>query len=115
MSIDRDEVEAAFRKYWQLGAVGERWDTWCDECFTEDVTYIEHGATLLEKLPKPFLDGGRLELPGDRPLPPGQKQGRVPPEGRRRIGGVRKDRQKQRDLARFEDIDDGKGGRNLLN
>ena len=41
-TFDRDEVEAAFRKYWELGAVGEDWDTWCDECFTEDVTYIEH-------------------------------------------------------------------------
>ena len=42
MSFNRDEVEAAFRKYWQLGAVGEDWDAWCDECFTDDVTYIEH-------------------------------------------------------------------------
>ena len=41
-TFDVDEVEAAFRKYWALGAVGEDWDTWCDECFTEDVTYIEH-------------------------------------------------------------------------
>ena len=40
--FDRDEVEAAFRNYWELGAVGEDWDAWCDECFTEDVTYIEH-------------------------------------------------------------------------
>ena len=42
MTFDRDEVEAAFRTYWQLGAVGEDWDVWCDTCFTEDVTYIEH-------------------------------------------------------------------------
>ncbi len=42
MTFDRDEVEAAFRNYWALGAVGEDWDAWCDECFTEDVTYIEH-------------------------------------------------------------------------
>ena len=41
-TFDRDEVEAAFRKYWELGAVGEDWDAWCDECFTDDVTYIEH-------------------------------------------------------------------------
>ena len=41
-TFDRDEVEAAFRNYWQLGAVGEDWDAWCDQCFTEDVTYIEH-------------------------------------------------------------------------
>ncbi len=40
--FNRDEVEAAFRNYWLLGAVGEDWDAWCDECFTEDVTYIEH-------------------------------------------------------------------------
>jgi hypothetical protein len=42
MTFDRDEVEAAFRTYWELGAVGEDWDAWCDECFTDDVTYIEH-------------------------------------------------------------------------
>ena len=42
MTFDRDEVETAFRNYWQLGAVGEDWDAWCDKCFTEDVTYIEH-------------------------------------------------------------------------
>ena len=41
-TFDRDEVEAAFRNYWALGAVGESWDEWCDQCFTEDVTYIEH-------------------------------------------------------------------------
>ena len=41
-TFDLDEVEAAFRNYWELGAVGEDWDAWCDECFTEDVTYIEH-------------------------------------------------------------------------
>ena len=40
--FDLEEVEAAFRNYWQLGAAGEDWDTWCDECFTDDVTYIEH-------------------------------------------------------------------------
>jgi hypothetical protein len=42
MTFDRDEVEAAFRTYWELGAVGEDWDAWCDTCFTKDVTYIEH-------------------------------------------------------------------------
>ena len=42
MAYDKDEVERAFQNYWQLGAVGEDWDAWCDECFTEDVTYIEH-------------------------------------------------------------------------
>ena len=41
MSFERDEVERSFRNYWQLGAVGEKWDEWCDRCFTEDVTYIE--------------------------------------------------------------------------
>jgi len=40
--FDRDEVEAAFRNYWELGAVGEDWDAWCDQCFTEDVNYVEH-------------------------------------------------------------------------
>jgi hypothetical protein len=41
-TFDRSEVEAAFRKYWQLGAVGEDWDAWVDQCFTPDVTYVEH-------------------------------------------------------------------------
>ncbi len=42
MGFDRHEVETAFRNYWKLGAVGEEWDAWCDQCFTDDVTYIEH-------------------------------------------------------------------------
>lgn len=42
MTYARDEVEDAFRRYWQLGAVGEDWDAWVDECFTEDVLYLEH-------------------------------------------------------------------------
>lgn len=25
-----EEVEAAFRAYWQAGAVGEDWDRWAD-------------------------------------------------------------------------------------
>jgi SnoaL-like domain len=41
-TVDRDEVEQAFRTYWRLGAVGEDWDAWVDECFTDDVEYIEH-------------------------------------------------------------------------
>ena len=36
-----EEVEAAFRRYWQTGAVGEDWDAWCD-LFTEDAVYVEH-------------------------------------------------------------------------
>ena len=39
--FDRDEVEAAFRHYWQVGAVGEDWDAWAD-LFTEDAVYVEH-------------------------------------------------------------------------
>jgi hypothetical protein len=42
VKYDKGEVEQAFRKYWALGAVGEDWDAWCDECFTEDVHYVEH-------------------------------------------------------------------------
>ena len=42
MKHDKGEVEQAFRKYWALGAVGEDWDAWCDECFTDDVHYVEH-------------------------------------------------------------------------
>jgi limonene-1,2-epoxide hydrolase len=41
-TYDRDEVEAVFQHYWKLGAVGEDWDAWVDECFTDDVTYVEH-------------------------------------------------------------------------
>jgi hypothetical protein len=42
MSFPLEEVEEAFRRYWALGAVGEDWDAWCDECFTDDVHYVEH-------------------------------------------------------------------------
>ena len=41
-TFDLDDIHAAFRNYWTLGAVGEDWDAWCDTCFTDDVTYIEH-------------------------------------------------------------------------
>ena len=37
----RDELEQAFRTYWQTGAVGEDWDAWAD-LFTEDAHYVEH-------------------------------------------------------------------------
>jgi hypothetical protein len=37
----REELEQAFRRYWQTGAVGEDWDAWAD-LFTEDATYVEH-------------------------------------------------------------------------
>ena len=40
MSHSRTEVEEAFRKYWRVGAVEERWADWTD-CFTEDVHYVE--------------------------------------------------------------------------
>ncbi|MGI8796021.1 MAG: nuclear transport factor 2 family protein [Acidimicrobiia bacterium] len=40
-TYDLDEVEEAFRAYWQAGAVNEDWDAWV-ELFTEDVTYVEH-------------------------------------------------------------------------
>lgn len=39
--FDRDELEEAFRTYWQTGAVGEDWDAWAD-LFTEDAAYVEH-------------------------------------------------------------------------
>jgi hypothetical protein len=35
--FDRDELEQAFRTYWQAGAVGEDWDAWA-ECFTRTPT-----------------------------------------------------------------------------
>jgi len=37
----REEVEQAFRHYWQVGNIEERWSDWAD-CFTEDVVYVEH-------------------------------------------------------------------------
>jgi len=42
MKFDRKEIKQAFKQYWKLGAVGEDWNAWCDKCFTDDVTYIEH-------------------------------------------------------------------------
>src|SRR2546425_1087536 len=36
-----DEVEEAFRHYWQVGAVGEDWKAWA-ALFTDDATYVEH-------------------------------------------------------------------------
>ena len=37
----REELEQAFQKYWQLGAVKEDWDAWAD-LFTDDAEYVEH-------------------------------------------------------------------------
>lgn len=37
----RDELDEAFRRYWQAGAVGEDWDAWSD-LFTPDALYVEH-------------------------------------------------------------------------
>ena len=39
--FSHDEIEQAFRSYWQAGAVGENWDAWAD-LFTEDADYVEH-------------------------------------------------------------------------
>ena len=41
MAHSRDEVEEAFRRYWQVGAVGEDWEAWAG-LFTDDARYIEH-------------------------------------------------------------------------
>lgn len=35
-----EELERAFRTYWETGAVGERWEEWSD-LFTEDAQYHE--------------------------------------------------------------------------
>jgi hypothetical protein len=40
-AYDIDEVERAFRHYWQTGAVNENWDGYADN-FTEDAHYVEH-------------------------------------------------------------------------
>ena len=37
----REELEQAFRHYWQTGAVGEDWDGFAEN-FTEDAVYVEH-------------------------------------------------------------------------
>ena len=39
--FEHDEIERAFRRFWQTGAVGEDWDAWAD-LFTEDASYVEH-------------------------------------------------------------------------
>jgi hypothetical protein len=60
--FERDEIEGAFRNYWSLGAVGEDWDAWVDECFTDDVTYVEHvmgdmsGREEVRSWIKPIMD-----------------------------------------------------------
>ena len=38
---DRDEVEAAFQRFWMVGNVDENWRQW-PSFFTEDVRYVEH-------------------------------------------------------------------------
>ena len=37
----RQEIEEAFRAYWMVGAIEERWTEW-PERLTEDVVYVEH-------------------------------------------------------------------------
>lgn len=39
-SFPLEEIEAAFRTYWNTGMIREDWDAWCD-LFTEDVLYLE--------------------------------------------------------------------------
>jgi hypothetical protein len=39
--FSREEIDRAFRHYWQTGAVGEDWDAWAD-LFTDDADYVEH-------------------------------------------------------------------------
>lgn len=40
-AVSPQELEEAFRVYWQTGAVREDWDAWAD-LFTEDADYVEH-------------------------------------------------------------------------
>jgi SnoaL-like domain len=37
----KEELDAAFIRYWRTGAVGEEWDAWAD-LFTADARYVEH-------------------------------------------------------------------------
>lgn len=39
--FSRSELERAFQRYWQTGAVNEDWDGFADN-FSEDVVYVEH-------------------------------------------------------------------------
>jgi limonene-1,2-epoxide hydrolase len=39
-NFDREEVEQAFRHFWQTGMIREDWNAWAD-LFTEDVVYHE--------------------------------------------------------------------------
>jgi hypothetical protein len=48
MIFDTEEIERAFRHYWETGAVGEDWDAWVDDCFTDDVLYVEHVLGTME-------------------------------------------------------------------
>ena len=41
LTVDRAEVEAAFRLHWMTGCVDENWAAWPDR-LTPDVEYIEH-------------------------------------------------------------------------
>jgi hypothetical protein len=41
MSVEPDEVHAAFRLHWMTGSVDENWSAWPDR-LTEDVRYREH-------------------------------------------------------------------------
>jgi hypothetical protein len=41
MTVERAEVEAAFRLHWTTGSVDENWAAWPDR-LTPDVEYIEH-------------------------------------------------------------------------
>jgi len=40
-TFTKDELEAAFVRYWRTGAVGEDWNAWAN-LFTEDALYVEH-------------------------------------------------------------------------
>lgn len=37
----RDEVEAAFQRFWTIGNLDENWNAW-PSSFTDDVRYVEH-------------------------------------------------------------------------
>ena len=39
--FETDEVEDAFRLFWETGMIREDWNAWVD-LFTEDVVYVEH-------------------------------------------------------------------------
>lgn len=72
--FSRDELDGAFRHYWQTGAVGEDWDAWSD-LFTPDADYVEHvlgnlqGREAIRAWIKPIMEQYRESTPHTSGIP----------------------------------------------